>query len=67
MLVLSRRTGQKVIVTSPNGDRLEIEFLEIDNTLGKIRLGFTGPREFRILRGELETRRDGRQEAEQAR
>lgn len=50
MLVLSRKPGEKIVVTLPSGD---MTITVIDSFDGLVRLGFTAPREIPIIRAEL--------------
>ena len=51
MLVLTRKLGQKTVIITPSGDRIEVVVVDIDR--GKIRLGFTAGRSVQIFREEL--------------
>ena len=59
MLILSRRTGEKLLV----GDAT-ITILKIANGRGRVAIGIEAPRETRIVRKELEDRDMDREEAE---
>jgi carbon storage regulator CsrA len=58
MLVLSRRFGEKIIVTVPAGParRIEITPLRIDS--GHVKLGITAGRDVIIDREEVDIRRN---------
>lgn len=47
MLVLSRKTGEKVQV----GENIEIVVLEVAH--GRVKLGFAAPRDVHVKRGEI--------------
>jgi carbon storage regulator CsrA len=51
MLVIRRRAGEGLVVTYPDGERLEVELLEIEGS--QIKLGFKAPRAVRVLRKEI--------------
>jgi carbon storage regulator CsrA len=46
MLVLTRKPGEKVVITTPEGRVIEV-------TMRNDKLAIEAPREVRILRGEL--------------
>ena len=48
MLVLTRKEGQQVTITTPSGEELVITITE-----GNCRLGIDAPQEYLILRDEL--------------
>jgi carbon storage regulator CsrA len=50
MLVLSRHREQSVIIRL---GELEVRLIVMSAEWGKVRLGFEGPREIQIIRGEL--------------
>ena len=47
MLVLSRRIGETIRIGS------EIELVVLDVNRGRVKLGFAGPRDVQVRRGEL--------------
>lgn len=51
MLILSRRTGQRVFLFLPDGTRIEV--VVIERRLDRVRLGFLAPADVEILREEL--------------
>jgi len=52
MLILKRKVGQRVLITTPDGLRIEIS---VDNIREKhVSLKFDAPRNVHILRQELE-------------
>lgn len=51
MLVLSRKLGEKIMITVPGAGELWITVVDIDR--GKIRLGIDAPREWVVMRQEL--------------
>lgn len=58
MLVLSRKQGEVIIVTTPQGERIEITTVDINR--GKIRLGITTDPGFKIYRKEIQDEIDGK-------
>ncbi len=48
MLILNRKVGERVVI---NGD-LVLTVIDVGRN-GQVRLGFDGPKEYRILRAEL--------------
>ena len=52
MLILSRMPGQRVRITTPDGNELWI-LIQSTDPRGKVRLGFEGGREFVIAREEV--------------
>lgn len=61
MLVITRKTNERVMVPMPGGELLEITVVRVDE--GRVRLGFEGP--VQILRREIwdEMRREETQRA----
>ncbi len=55
MLILSRKPGEKIIITDPknNNARIVIEVLDYSSALG-VRLGFDGPQQYLINREEID-------------
>lgn len=51
MLVLSRKRGQKIIVTTREGDLIEIEFVDWNGNYGRI--GITAPECITVDREEV--------------
>jgi carbon storage regulator len=51
VLVIRRRAGEGLVVTCPNGERLEVELLDIEGS--QVKLGFKAPREVRVMRREI--------------
>ena len=60
MLVLSRRTGEKIVI----GDDIEIVVQKVAG--GRVAIGVNAPNSVRILRGELEAADDFLEEDSQA-
>jgi carbon storage regulator len=60
MLVLRRKVGERIII----GDSIEVTILKVQG--GKVRLGFTAPRNVRVNRKEAVGRenRDAAEDAE---
>jgi carbon storage regulator CsrA len=52
VLVLSRRTKERLIITAPNGTRLEIQVADI-RSRNVVRLAITAPKDYLIMREEL--------------
>ncbi len=52
MLVLSRKIAEPIIITSPDG--VKITLMMVDVRGDKARIGIDAPREWRILREEVE-------------
>jgi carbon storage regulator CsrA len=61
MLVLSRKAGQEVIITAPDGTRLLLHVAEFTNAGTKVRLAFDAPRGWSIHRKEIQNRVDEEQ------
>jgi carbon storage regulator CsrA len=55
-LVLSRRPGQSVFFTTPDGSRVEVFLLDVDGSV--VRMGFKAPQDVEIWRGELQDKVD---------
>ena len=51
MLVLTRRPGQEVILTTPDGEHIVIQVCAV--RAGQVRLGVAAPPPFSIARAEL--------------
>ncbi|HMJ33354.1 MAG TPA: carbon storage regulator [Baekduia sp.] len=51
-LALTRRPGQSLVLTTREGQRIEIEVRSVDEH-GDIRLGINAPRDVLVLRAEL--------------
>ena len=51
MLVLTRKEGQQVTITTPSGEELVITITE-----GNCRLGIEAPRDYRIERDDMQAR-----------
>ena len=51
MLVLTRKEGQQVTITTPSGDELVITVTE-----GNCRLGIDAPRDYQIERDDMQKR-----------
>ena len=56
MLALTRRIGESVILTLPDGRR--VEFWISDKSAEQVRLGIDAPEDVRIDRNELTGRRE---------
>lgn len=50
MLVISRKKNESILVTSPEGDMVEISVVEIRGD--KVRFGIVAPREWGVCRRE---------------
>jgi carbon storage regulator CsrA len=55
MLVLTRRHGERIIVTLPDGTEIRLTVVRI--TGSTVRLGFDAPDDFKITRSETEQER----------
>lgn len=53
MLVLSRKTNERIFITTPHGDQIVLTLVEIRGA--KVRIGFQAGRDVRIFREELLT------------
>lgn len=51
MLVLSRKVGERLFITTPEGHRMEITVSKIEN--GAVALGIDAPKDYGIFREEL--------------
>jgi carbon storage regulator len=51
MLILTRRPGESVIITTPAGERIEVAVLGVKGN--QVRLGTEAPAEVTVLREEL--------------
>ena len=56
MLALTRRIGESVILTLPDGRRVEVTIT--DKSAGQVRLGIEAPKDVRIDREEILEHRD---------
>lgn len=56
MLALTRRIGESVILTLPDGRRVEVTIT--DKSAGQVRLGIEAPKDVRIDRDEVFQRRE---------
>jgi carbon storage regulator len=52
MLVIRRRAGESLVVGGPEGERVEVEVLDIEGS--QVKLGIRAPRHVRVLRSEIE-------------
>ena len=53
MLILARKTGQKVIIGGPDKREVEIVMLGFDPKTGQAKLGFAANRSIKINREEI--------------
>jgi carbon storage regulator CsrA len=54
MLVVSRRVDERVVITTPGGEKLSIMVVRIDaGSSRRVRIGIDAPKGYRILREEL--------------
>lgn len=53
MLVVTQRKSQKVYIGDPHGAFVVLTIVDVGE--GRVRLGFDGPRDVRVVRGELLT------------
>lgn len=63
MLVLSRKTEEKIILTNGDGDDIVITVVELDR--GRVKLGISAPPDVKIYRDELLGRLEGRKQKEE--
>lgn len=56
MLVLSRKKNETIIITCPDGTRLE--FIAVEMRGDKMRIGVEAPKDYTIHRGEVQARID---------
>jgi carbon storage regulator CsrA len=56
MLTLSRKKGESVVVTAPDGTQLRMSIYKIDG--GKVKLTFDGPKEMAVHRFEVQQKID---------
>ena len=59
MLVLSRKVGERIVLTLPGGSEIWLSLLAIDRSRGYVRLGLEAPADVVISREELLLRRPG--------
>lgn len=57
MLVLTRRVGEKIIITTPSGERIVVSVAQMGRE-GKVRLGIEANREVMIHREEIQQKLD---------
>ena len=53
MLVLTRRFGERLLLTTPDGCEIEVHILERDGNKNVVKVGIEAPREVKVLRAEL--------------
>lgn len=53
MLILSRKTGERVRIKLPDGQIIWVTVAEVDRHASKIRLGFEGARDIEFKREEI--------------
>lgn len=51
MLLLSRKTGERIIITLPSGETISLFIVEIRGD--QVRLSFDAPRSISIVRSEI--------------
>lgn len=56
MLILSRKTGEKVVIETPGGD---VEVCVTNVRGGTVAVGFNAPKDFNIRRAEIPRLNDG--------
>jgi carbon storage regulator CsrA len=54
MLALTRKIRQKTFIDCPDGTRIEVDLVAIAGN--RVKLGFTAPAEYKIVREEIEGR-----------
>ena len=58
MLILARKKNERIVVTTPEGEKVTVTFLGSSKKKGKIHLGIDAPKKWIVLRKELETPTD---------
>lgn len=53
MLVLARRVGQRIRITTPDGTQIWLMITSIDDHGKKVRIGITAPLDYAIFREEV--------------
>ena len=56
MLVLARELSQRIMITSPNGDRITLTIVEVRGN--KVRIGIDGPKDWTFHREEIQKQVD---------
>jgi len=56
MLVLGRKVSEQILITSPNGTRLDLMVVEVRGD--KVRIGINAPRDWTIHRREVQEKID---------
>ena len=51
MLILARKIGEEIIITTPEGRRIVMKLASIDRNV--VRLGFDAPHEVEVFRAEV--------------
>jgi carbon storage regulator len=57
MLILNRKEGQSVVITTETGEEIEVDILEIKGKYAK--LGFKAPKTVSVDRKEVHERKKG--------
>jgi carbon storage regulator CsrA len=56
MLVLTRKAGESITVTTPSGETLTVQvFLDRH---GRVRIGIKAPKDYHVIRTELKEKND---------
>lgn len=53
MLILTRRPGETIAITTPSGETIKVQFIERKGN--QIRLGFDAPKEITIMRDDAKS------------
>ena len=56
MLLLSRKIDQRIFIDAPRAGRIELTVCKIEN--GRAAIGFEAPLDFKIVREEIDARRN---------
>lgn len=52
MLILGRQTDERIVITTPSGDELEVTVVGIKGN--RVRLGFEAPKQYAVHRKEVQ-------------
>lgn len=62
MLILSRLSQERVVITAPGGERISLVVVDIQGN-SRVRLGFDAPETWEINRQEIQDEIDGKKTA----
>lgn len=54
MLVLAWKKNERIVITTPEGEKVAVTFVRFNTKTGKIRLGIDAPKKWIVRRDELE-------------